>query len=70
MPVIAVLDECLTILAKISNHADQGLEYPARQRESLTAIKQCCDEIDVTIKGIAWSIPYDDGDVPAGYVLN
>lgn len=70
MPVIAALDECLTILAKISNYTDKGLEAPARQQEVHTAIKECCDEIDETIKGIAWSIPYDNDDVPTGYVLN
>ena len=70
MPIVTALDECLTILAKISNRADQGLEDAAMQQEALTVIKQYCDEIDETIKGIARAIPYDGDEAPAGYILN
>lgn len=67
MPVLAALDECLTILVKISNLADGGLADSTKQQEALTQIQRCCNEIDETIHGIALCIDDDDGTVPAAY---
>ena len=70
MPVLAALDECLTILVEISNYADEGLAAPDVQLQALKEIKRCCDEIDETIQGILQSIDDDDEPMPPGYHLN
>ena len=66
MPVLAALDECLTTLAKMSKHADEGSADPAKQLQALTEIQRCCDEIDETIQGILQSIDGDEVPMPPG----
>lgn len=69
MPVLAALDECLTILVKISNLANGGLADPARQQEALTQIQRCCNEIDETIQGIVQSLD-DEEETVSAYRVN
>lgn len=69
MPTLAALDECLSVLVEISNHADAGLEDPTTHKEALLRIKRCCDEIDETIRGIAEGLPEDE-EPPSGVLLN
>lgn len=68
MPALAALDECLTILAQISRHADDGLADSANQYEALLEIQRCCNEIDATIQGIMAGM--DDDEAPERSLLN
>lgn len=70
MPVLAALDECLTILFEFSSHADDGLAARDGRHHALTEIKRCCDEIDETIQAILQSVDGDEAAIPAGYRLN
>lgn len=69
MPILATLDECLSVLVEISNHADAGLEGLSTHREALLRVKRFCDEIDETIRGIAEGLPEDEEPL-SGVLLN
>lgn len=55
MPLLAVLDECLCALTKISIQAEIGLD-DAERRLALESILRSCAEMDQIIRDIAGTL--------------
>lgn len=59
MPLLAALDECVSMLTKISIYAELGLEEPHLHPYALLSIRQCCVQVDETLCGIFGMVEQD-----------
>lgn len=52
MPLLAALDECVSMLTKIAIYAELGQEDAQLHLHALRSIQQCCAQVDETLCGI------------------